>query len=173
MRNFDQRMTEIKSRSHARIIRRRKQLTSFCAVFAVALCCSGTLLLHQQPNEVIVEDPTSTTQTVAVYTGSVTVSENNNILVHTDEETVESVLSLLKELPLEHITMTDINGICSERVQTTSLPPICSIEIQIPDGEVARYKLQGKTLLNEETSEIFSLTDQQRLELLRLLGLYE
>jgi hypothetical protein len=58
-------------------------------------------------------------------------------------------------------------------VQTTSLPPICSIEVQIPEREVVRYKLQGKTLLNEDTSEIFSLTDQQRLELLRLLGLYE
>lgn len=173
MRNFDQRMAEIKTRSHARITRRRKQLTSFCTAFAVALCCSGTLLLHKQPDEDVVDDPTSTTQTVAVYTGSVTVSENNNMLVHTDEETVESVLSLLKELPLSQITMTDVNGICSERVQTTSLPPICSIEVQIPEGEVVRYKLQGKTLLNEDTSEIFSLTDQQRLELLRLLGLYE
>ena len=173
MRNFDQRMAEIKTRSHARITRRRKQLTSLCALFAVALCCSGTLLLRGQPEENLVENPVSTNQTVALYTGSVTVSENNNLLVHTDKETVESFLSLVKELPLAQITMTDVNVIYSERVQATSLPPICSIEIQIPDGEVVRYKLQGKTLLNEDTSEIFSLTDQQRLELMRLLGLYE
>ena len=173
MRNFDQRMGEIKTRSHARIIRRRKQLTSMCAVFAVALCCGATFLLRQQPEQIVAGDPVSTTEALHVFTGSVTISHQNNRFVHTDAEVVEDFISLLGELPLAQSVAMETSKTYDHSLETTAVPISYTIELQTPDGEVASYRLFGKTLTNLDTEEVFSLSDKAQLELLRILGIYK
>lgn len=174
MRNFEERMEEIQKRSHVRIARRKKQLTSVFAMLAVVLCCGGWMLLQpEQPSVVMVEDdPVSTTETQRSFHGSVTVYNGNESLRYTEEEIFEGFQKLVEDLPPAQTSLTDADASFTSRVEVTSLTMIYTIEVESDDGEVVRYQLRGKILHHEASGAIYALTDLQRLELLELLGIH-
>jgi hypothetical protein len=117
------------------------------------------------------EVPVSTTQNLHVFTGSVTVSYQSATWVYTEEETVEQVLNLINGLPLAQSVVTDANKSYDHSLQTTSTPTAYTIVLETADGEVVSYRLFGKTLTDLDTEEVFTLTDKEYRELLRLLEL--
>ena len=135
------------------------------------LCCSTTILLRQQPEEIPVEVPVSTTQDLHVFTGSVTVSHQSTTWANTEEETVTAVANLINGLPLAQNVLTDANKAYDHSLQTTSVSIVYTIVLETADREVISYRLFGKTLTDLGTGEVFALTNKEHLELLRLLEL--
>lgn len=171
MRNMEERMNEIRRRSSARILRRRRQLTALCMPLVTAVCFCGGLLIPQPktyPNDTTV--PTGTT--VAYYSGSVTVIHGNVTVSYSNCDTVEYVRNLVSSLQPIVITQMDTvkkytNHIA---VQTTGLTTNYTIVLETEEG-TAHYRLLDKILYNMDTDEIFTLTDTQQRELLKLLEL--
>lgn len=173
MRNFEERMDAIKSRSRARIVRRRKQLVSLCVPLAVALCISGTFLLYEQPPSQDFHFTTNPTQTVeTAFSGAVTVHNGDQTVTFREEATVEGFLELLSAVSQEQDDLKAATQIYAEdRIKVTSLSYQYSIELETPDGEVVRYKLMNAVLTNCDTQETLILTNQRLHQLLRLLEL--
>ncbi len=171
MRNFEERMDEIRKRSHARILRRRKQLTDLCVPLIAVLCVGGALLIPRQTT--YQNDTTVPTDTTAVqYSGSVTVVNGNVTVSYSSRNTVESVRHLVSSLPPVEIPAMDVVQRYNHQfaAQTAGLTTNYTIILETEEG-AAHYKLLGKILSNQDTNEMFTLTETQRAELLKLLGL--
>lgn len=171
MRNFEERMTEIKNRSHARIIRRKKQMTALCVPLMAALCVGGALLIPQHIN--LYKDtviPTATT--VVQYSGIVTVVNGNKTVTYSSRDIVDAVRHLVSALPpVEQTAMDTVQNNSHEFTkQTTALTINYTIILETEDG-TSHYKLQGNVLSNRDTGEWYVLSDMQRDELLGLLEL--
>lgn len=171
MRNFEERMAEIQKRSHARIARRRHQITALCVPLVAALCVSGALLIPQQT----AYDPVDTVPTetaVMQDSGSVTVMNGSVSVTCSSRETVDALQRLVSSLsPVQDtpVTMDEKNN-HEFTFQATSLTEKYTIILETEEG-TAQYRLIGKILKNMDTDEQYALTDTQRAELLKLLEL--
>lgn len=170
MRNFEERMDEIQKRSHARIVRRRKQMTALCVPLVAALCVGGALLIPKQtPYHNDMTIPAGTT--IMQYCGSVTVVNGNLTVSYSNRDTVEAVRHLVSSLPpMEDSaieTAQKYNHIMT--TQATHRATNYTIILETEDG-TTRYKLLGSILTNQDTDELYALSDTQRVALLEILS---
>lgn len=171
MRNFEERMSEIMSRSHARILRRRKQTASACVSLVVVLCLGGTHLWQQQSVYQQENIPVATT-TLPLFAGSLTVADGKISYVYSDKETVTSVELLFDSLEQMQSSLTDAAQVNSEHsIKTTSGSQLYTIVLETETGETERYTLLDKVLTKHATQEQFLLSDTQWYQLLELLSL--
>lgn len=171
MRNFEERMTEIKKRSHARIIRRRKQLTALCMPMVAALCVGGALLIQQQAIYKNSDSTQPSGSTIQQYSGSITVVDGDNCITYTNRDKVESVRRLVSNLPPAGDLILNVTQAYSHHIKTTAAVESYAFILEAEDGTTESYTLQGNTLANRSTVAVYSLTDSQRTALLALLEL--
>ncbi len=171
MRNFEERMTEIKNRSHARIIRRKKQMTALCVPLMATLCVGGALLIPQHTNH-YKDTAIPTATTLLQYSGIVTVVNGNKTVTYSSRDIVDAVRHLVSALPpVEQTAMDTVQKNYHDfTAQTTALTINYTIILETEDG-ISHYKLQGNVLSNRDTGERYVLSDMQRDELLGLLEL--
>lgn len=170
MRNMEERIFEIHKRSRARIHRRRRLLTGIFVPLA-AVCVYGVLLIPQgttYPKDTTV--PTGTT--VEQYSGSVTVISGNLSVSYSNRDILESFQDLVSSLtPVEITPMDTVQKYTNHiTVQTTGFTTNYKIILENEEG-TAHYTLLDKILSNQDTDELFTLTDTQRADLLKLLRL--
>lgn len=171
MRNFEERMNEIKNRSHARIIRRKKQMTALCVPLMAALCVGGALLIPRH-TDLYKDTVIPTATTVLQYSGIVAVVNGNKTVTYSNRDIVDAVRLLVSALPpVEQTAMDTVQNNSHEFTkQTTALTINYTIILETEAG-TAHYKLQGNVLSNRDTGDRYILSDMQRDELLGLLGL--
>ena len=166
MRNFEERMAEIKKRSHARIARRRKQLTMLCLPLVAMLCIGGTLLTR--PNE---NGYTTSLQSTAQQGSSLTVQTGEKSKTYTNANRVEKTILLLESLCVVEETYIATTQTYSSHTDAAVEVISCTFVLKAEDGATESYKLYDRVVTDQETLEVYVLTEAQYQELLKLLGL--
>lgn len=170
MRNFEERMHEIHRRSHARILRRRRQLTMLCMPLVAAAGVVGALKIHRPG---VYQQTDITQPTIAIiqeYSNSLPNLTVEYIPKYTDREKVESIQTLIAGLVLIDEFTVDTTRTDSIHTQATSAHEIHKFILESEDG-TTEYTLIGNTLADCSADVVYKLTDYQRVTLLNLLEL--
>lgn len=166
MRNFDERMDAIRSRSKARIAKRRKYIAAGTSAFLVCIALTGTLFL-----------PNAAQQTV--YATETTVSAGIhywNTTLYYDTGDIVSISDGGKEI-LQYIDSLDpypVHSYITTGAQKTAAEDAIqriTYRFEITDhlGSLRRFTLCGGELTDEDSKIIYALDSEQLQHLLRLL----
>ncbi len=170
MRNFEERMDEIHKRSHARILRRRRQLIMLCMPLVAAVGAVGALKI-QRPRVYQQTDITQPTITIIQeYSNSLPTLAVEYIPKYTDREKVEAIKTLIAGLVLIDEFTVDTTRADSIHTQAMSAHEIYKFILESDDG-TTEYTLIGNTLAGRSADKVYKLTDYQRVTLLKLLEL--
>ena len=170
MRNFEERMDEIQKRSHARIIRRRRQLSMLCMPLVAAVCVCGALMIRQPG----VYSQTDSTQPnipiMQAYSDSIPALNEEFIPTYTDKEKVAIIQDLIAELVLVEEFTIDMTRADTIHTQAMSANETFTFILESEDS-TTEYILIGNTLADRNAEAVYKLTDLQHVALLELLEL--
>lgn len=188
MRNFEDRMAEIRRRSGERIRarQRRNRIIGLCIPLALCLSAGAAVIAVGRDTQQI--DMPEITQTVSdtqfqftdsqlpVTETKLTVSVNGVDQVYGDQKMLSRVTRVLevmtnKASPDEsHIGRVDATGAAGNPYKAGN-EPVYRIVITEADGSVRCYRLTGNELLDENNRQVYYLTQKQVSDLLRALNL--
>jgi hypothetical protein len=171
MRNFEQRMDEIHSRSKARIARRRK-IVAACVPLVLCLAITAICFLPYSAHTA----GETTGMSATSYSASVTVlmQEVNGKLVYVDSESAEEFIAYVSSLSVDSSRLHIAGGIDAHTQTTTHTAPAQTLyQITVTDaqGVTVNYTLESTILTHKDSGTVYYLSSVQRLEILKLLGL--
>lgn len=168
MRNFDERMDEIRNRSKARITKRKKVIASASSAFVVCITLIGIL---STPNSVqTAVHATEVTNALHIYTGTTTVFYDTGDILAIAEGGDE-ILQYIDTLEEGHAY---IHNTTETKAAALEAPPQkVTYRFEITDhlGTLRTFTLCGGELTDEDSRIVYILDSNQREYLLRLLGI--
>ena len=173
MRNFDERMDEIRSRSKARIARRKKMISTVCV--PLVLCVAVSFAWFAPWNRTA--DPVVTETTELQYQNTV------NVVYITDSTTGE----ILRKVEDSREFLSFAAGLppvdMSLQATANELPAYIlpkdtnisydrySIEVIDPQGNAQMFTYCASTLIDTESGEVYYLNTVDRIKLNEILKL--
>lgn len=183
MRNFDETMAEIRSRSKARIAKRRKMVGSVVIPLVLCLAVSGIWLIPQnQVTPTVATNPTSAGVQMYAY---ILVETDDGELTLSDPVAVDSFHQFLSGLSEDSGRNTELQSNHREYAATGAHIPngsassasVVSITVKLPDEQgsshVYTYEAARGVLTDKKTGAVFCLNSVERLHLHELLHLFE
>lgn len=170
MRNFEERMDEIRHRSHSRIRARKQRMTRLvtaCVPLVLCLCIGAVLLSGGRT----VPGSETVAASLAAQYPRVTVTVNGVAQSCGGEEVLTQVEEHLKDVfrSGKNLIATHTYSNTAPAVDTASY----TIALYIDEDTRTYYTLRGYTLVDHAAQEEYGLTKSQRTSLLRILGLNE
>lgn len=177
MRNFDERMEEIRNRSKARIAKRRKIVGSVVLPLVFCLAASSFLLTPQnQVTPTVATNPVSTGVQMYAY---ILVETDDGELTLSDPVAVDSFQQLLLKLSEDSGYNVESQSSNREYVATGAHVPnggasLVSITVN-EQGSSHRYTYEAARgiLIDKKTDAVFYLNSAEQLHLHELLNLFE
>lgn len=178
MRNFDERMDEIRARSRARIARRRKMITAVCTPLVLCLVLSVVWFSvgNQIANPATLEAAPTTLQhhhTVAVV--YVTDESTGEILCPAGSS--EAFLAYVSKLAPDSNRTQQYDASQHGFTSTTGAPAAAlthtnySISVTDDQGNTVDFQLRGTILCNSNTSEVYMLNSAEYKKIKEILCL--
>lgn len=191
MRNFEQRMEEIRRRSEEIIKKRRRKRLCIAACVPILLCVIMVSVFavpkKTMEPEIYHEAETENYQYMDYGISFVEVSGSKTSHTVTDSETVSKILGFLspavepetnvmeqqettKDMPdvSEEMAMDNMKDF-ADSSDTSAL--VYTVTLHTDTGTTQRYRLVGNRLESDDGGEIRILTQKEQYELMNLLGL--
>ena len=167
MRNFEQRMEEIRNRSRTRMIRRRKVIAAVSSAFALCIALTGAFFWTYPAMD---DAPaTQSTNGYFMFSANTTVYRDNGD-IYAFSTGGEEILSYIDTLDTGSAQLQQEYS--DVRLTAGDAPAdgvVYTFEITDALGNLRRFELAGGTLTDENTQIVYTLNSNQRLHLLRLL----
>ena len=171
MKNFQQRMDEIHSRSKARIARRRK-IAAACVPLVLCFVITGIYFIPY--NTYATADTTASSASGYYASITVTMREVNGNLVQAKPDSAEEFIAYVSSLSVDSSRLQSAEDIAGHAELTlNSAPAQTFYQITVTDsqGVTFTYTLEGTILLHKDSGTEYRLNSIQKLEILKLLGL--
>ncbi len=178
MRNFDERMEEIRARSKARIAHRRKMIAAvgmplvLCLVLSVVWFSAG----NQIANPVTLETTPTTLQHLNTVTAVYVIDESTGEIL-CPAGSSEAFLAYVSKLTPDSNRTQQYDATLYGFVSTTGAPAAAlthasySISVTDAQGNTVDFQLRGTILCNSNTAEVYMLNSAEYKKIKEILCL--